>query len=362
MNLPAKGLLKNLPPFTITDNGGAGLDRYMVLFEDGDSLTMSADWDVPQGFSPRGGSPILPDPEKGKIITLDDLPPGVRHHVLKQIDYTAKVIEAQLKENTGRHFLDSGGHYGRHWQGNQDRDFAQEPPGTLGFDHYSGHPEIGASLNLYHWLNERLEFDYEMQQWFDQFCEQIDPDNKKHWLELMERFPGHLRSRDPEFKVGGLYGEGDPFTVNTYNGPDLLSQVIQFLYFEVNGDPSVLLQMHGGCDVRGGYTAPKAYRGLSELAILDNARAGINCTRQDDDPKPPDLIPGAVDHHSHSWQTDDAYHWYRDGACGLGAGTELQEYAASDDPQDRGQGKLYIDQDDNGYCPVCGSLLELYSL
>jgi len=30
---------------------------------------------------------------------------------------TETVIYKMLTENTGKHFLDSGGEYGRHWQG-----------------------------------------------------------------------------------------------------------------------------------------------------------------------------------------------------------------------------------------------------
>jgi hypothetical protein len=67
----------------------------------------------------------------------------------------------------------------------------------------------------------------------------------KGWLELMEDFAKHIGS-------AGLYGEGDPITVNTYNGEDLLSQILQFVYFTYNCEPHVLLQTHGGCDVRGG--------------------------------------------------------------------------------------------------------------
>ena len=40
---------------------------------------------------------------------------------------TADVIISMLKENTGAHFLDSGGAYGRNWERNQARDFESEP-------------------------------------------------------------------------------------------------------------------------------------------------------------------------------------------------------------------------------------------
>ena len=46
-------------------------------------------------------------------------------------------IKSMLLENTGKHFLDSGGESGRHWQRNQQRDFDSEPPITIEADiHY----------------------------------------------------------------------------------------------------------------------------------------------------------------------------------------------------------------------------------
>ena len=44
---------------------------------------------------------------------------------------TGDVLKATLLENTGRHFMDSGGAYGRAWQENQGRDFASEPEAMI---------------------------------------------------------------------------------------------------------------------------------------------------------------------------------------------------------------------------------------
>ena len=43
---------------------------------------------------------------------------------------TAKIIYKMLTESTGKHMLDSGGAYGRHWERNQKKsfkDFKNEP-------------------------------------------------------------------------------------------------------------------------------------------------------------------------------------------------------------------------------------------
>ena len=51
---------------------------------------------------------------------------------------------------------------------------------------------------------------------------------------------------------------------NTYNYASALSQVLQGTYVSINGKDYILLQIHGGCDVRGGYTDAKLFR-LSDL-------------------------------------------------------------------------------------------------
>ena len=47
---------------------------------------------------------------------------------------------------------------------------------------------------------------------------------------------------------------------NSYNYDSNLSQVIQGTWGEFDGEPYVLLQVHQGCDVRGGYTDAKLFK------------------------------------------------------------------------------------------------------
>ena len=292
-------------------------------------------------------------------------------------DTTAEVLAAMLQENTGTHFLDSGGYpkydehgnyagtdhgYGRHWEQNKGRDFEGGPATILSFKY-----GIEVTHHVYHWLMERVEYDADMQERFEECCQEIDPDNHMWCLERMEAFPEWLRERGHE--VTGLYGDSEPFTVNTYNGEDLLSQVLQFTYFELSepgarwGQAYVLLQIHGGCDVRGGYTAPKAFRVTDDGAcMLSNADATIHCR-----PRPTDA-PGQLGldgkpvppPQPHYWTTDDGCHWYADGACGYGAGTQLEQYDRKDlEPGEQPEpGYLCVDADGHGYCPICGGRLE----
>jgi hypothetical protein len=182
-----------------------------------------------------------------------------------------------------------------------------------------------------------------MDEVFNRFADRRPDDG---WLSIMESFGEALQRRG----ATGIYGDGSPFTENTYNGENLLSQVLQYLYFEFGGESHVLLQIHGGCDVRGGYTKPRAFTLNSELSIMFAADAvlypelpSIERVQQklpgmESAPEPP------------TWSTDDGYHFRSEGY----RQSYLESFPASDDPETRGKGIIYIDDDHNLYCPLSG--------
>lgn len=246
---------------------------------------------------------------------------------------TDEVLLAMLRENTGRHFLDSGDGYGRHHERNQSRDLEGEPASVLSFKY----GEISVTHSVFHWLRDRLEIDEEADDAFHgPFRDECDPDGDKSWAELREDFPAWFarwRSRGDSasgcdacddrdkgcsacsghgiaptdeglYQATGIYGDGKPITVNSYNEENLLDQVILFAYFELRSGTGrggriasyVVLQIHGGCDVRGGYTRPRVFviDVDDELAIFDFRRATIFCSGDE----------------AHWWSTDDGHHWY----------------------------------------------------
>mgnify|MGYP005817197979 CR=1 FL=1 len=269
-----------------------------------------------------------------------------------------KLIE-MLTENTGRSFLDSGDHYGRHWQQNQGLDFPSRPAATLEVrpcEWKDQKAEIDVTLDLFHWLRERLEYDAAMTAKYNRFANRRENKESPH-LPLMEEFAKEVRHGT------GLYGDGSPFTVNTYNGEDLLSQTIQYVFWQEGDRAFVLLQIHGGCDVRGGYTAPKVFEvtGHDETCIFDNARAYITEALPEHladgrQTTLPGLPPAPI--YPPNWYTDDAYHWYEDGGT---AGRQLETYEVSFDPEDKGNGKIYVDADGVAYGPIYGGRLEIGS-
>ena len=152
-----------------------------------------------------------------------------------------KVIEKMLKENTGTHFLDSGGNNGRMWQRNQNKVFKNEPRVVI--------DEYGETVSVFHYLNEILELDNVTRK-----VNSFITKKKLHWVDEV--------AEEIDFS-DFMYHEIEKFhdTYNTYNGNSNLSQTLLFKTFKMyNDDIYVLLQIHGGADVRGGYTDTKCFK------------------------------------------------------------------------------------------------------
>src|SRR5882724_3718832 len=160
---------------------------------------------------------------------------------------TEQVVKAMLLENTGANLLDSGGAYGRRYDANKKRNFRKEPSATIEFDtNKDGTIYPNVTKSLYHYLVNNLEYAGPMQIKFDRWVEKQPKDTS--WFELVEKFPAYLTSKKHEVE--------NIEVVNTYNFDCMLDQVIQSTKINIDGQDYVILMVHGGCDVRGGYTAP----------------------------------------------------------------------------------------------------------
>lgn len=296
------------------------------------------------------------------------------------IDPTRRALAQMLVEDTGTHFLDSGGVGGRHFQLNRAIvDFERTTPHPLRFrtvgeglggDFAAGDWWVDTHHHVYHWLAERLTLDTALDALFESLVAWSDDNGLGGgWLSYPNRWadPAVVREclddatfTDDELReaaeaylvaldrgaVTGLYGDGAPFVVNTYNGPDMLSQTLQYLYLEVDGRALVLLSIHGGCDVRGGYGRPRFFELDDEVAIFDNARGYLVPSFEPSEPDPP------------TWYTDDGGASWHSQTRGVAA---LNEYPASTNPERRGFGYVFIDDDGNGYCPETGRRLAAWS-
>lgn len=179
---------------------------------------------------------------------------------VKTLTKTEEIISSMMKENTGAHLLDSGGAYGRNHERNQGREFESEPRATL-------NTWGDLTISLYYFLNDRLTYLPKEDEDFHDWAGHRD----EYWLTLMEEYPE---------AIGGKF----EMTINSYNHESLLSQVIQYVrYTNEAGDARILLQVHGGCDVRGGYTAPRVFEPADPDIGLFLESASIECSSDECD-------------------------------------------------------------------------------
>lgn len=279
---------------------------------------------------------------------------------MRKMTDTEKVISRMMKENTGTHFLDSGGESGRNWQRNKYRKFIDEPEATIKFQARKpyGKPDnaplkldITACVSTFHRLCKALCVTKETKELTKEFHAFSRRKDQEHdgWHECLDKWL---------LKKAEFFGEV-PLEVqwmNSYNGDSTLSQVILFAEVWIPGNGTyIVLQIHGGADVRGGYTKPVFFEeadysiwSYNDATIVGGIKEAKGQVRTD----------GSVCKYEkrHSWTTDDGYHWYYEGCCGLNAGTQLEAYEATDDESLKGQGVVYV-EDDKGYCPFTGEEL-----
>jgi hypothetical protein len=171
---------------------------------------------------------------------------------MKKINKVSEIIYSMLIENTGEHFLDSGGAYGRHHQRNANKsitDFYNEP-----FEKYNyQYGEIERTVSVFHYLNN---FGLSI----DQVCigfNQLNED-AKDWDCDSDVYG--VSSAAWNYLNECAYDIEIIRTFNTYNGDSDLSQILQGSYLKLNNEDYILLQIHGGCDARGGYTNARLFK------------------------------------------------------------------------------------------------------
>ena len=172
---------------------------------------------------------------------------------MKELD---QLLHSMLTENTGRHLLDSGGAYGRNWERNQNKsvqDFIDQPSAYLDIYHREAsedRPEafdVTVCLSLFHHLRDALDL--------DRYCHKFNARPVDDWG---SDFYGVSRDGQRWLERMGFEAAGDG--QNSYNWCANFSQVVQYQKLSRDGDDYVLLQIHGGCDVRGGYTDAKLFK------------------------------------------------------------------------------------------------------
>lgn len=172
------------------------------------------------------------------------------------------LIYKMLTTSTGSAICDSGDAYGRNWERNAKKsleDFESEPSATVEVYKWERdgvtHWDVSPCLSLYHHLKSALSLDVLCNEFNALGCGNWNGDfygtdsDQCEWLENNEFTP-----------------ENDSF--NSYNWSANYSQVVQGQRFDHDGEKYVLLQIHQGCDVRGGYTDAMLFKLESEYGFL----------------------------------------------------------------------------------------------
>ena len=155
-----------------------------------------------------------------------------------------ETIYSMLTEGTGKALCDSGGESGRHWQKNQGksmRDFENEP--DVSVDDY------GYTLSVFQVMYTDLTLDETCQE-FNRINENVKDWDSDLAYGLSSEGEAYLESIGAEVKR----------TWNSYNWNASFSQTLQGANILINDEEYVLIQIHQGADVRGGYTNARLFR------------------------------------------------------------------------------------------------------
>jgi hypothetical protein len=163
------------------------------------------------------------------------------------------------RQNTGSHFLDSGDHYGRHWQ-------RPLPDQVISIQADFERNELSATIHTALWLPEVFEVNKAKNRAFHRFAEK-HPDLS--WIDIVEMWAESL----------GLNCTCD----NTYNHESDLDQCIIWYCLSAkddwyyDSDAIWLVQSHNGCDVRGGYSDPVVVTPIGEGGHLSTVIGWYRC-------------------------------------------------------------------------------------
>ena len=176
--------------------------------------------------------------------------------------------------NTGASFLDSGDAYGRHYENGPIPEDAPLEYASV----FSDGTFNMLAINGPQLLDEHLEIDQRATRHFRLWAALADPRDEYGWVQLgkeyCERMVETDRWKDPE-------GRNRAFAYNPYNEDNDLDQIYQIVSPGIYAGVC-LVQIHNGCDVRGGYTAPVVAHGDVE-ELLCSVILSLYCYYCDED-------------------------------------------------------------------------------
>ena len=171
---------------------------------------------------------------------------------------TKELVYKMLTENTGKHFLDSGGTDGRMWQRNQRKtmqDFEDEDEESYVFDYRYG--DIERTVSVFHFLTNNLEID-DICEEFNRLQDENDNWDASPWDSKCNLYGVSTEAYEMLDELHDIEIER---TWNTYNGDSDLSQILQGSNLIIDGEYYHIIQIHNGADARGGYTHARMFKG-----------------------------------------------------------------------------------------------------
>jgi hypothetical protein len=175
----------------------------------------------------------------------------------KVMDNVQNLVYKMLIENTGIHFLDSGGSDGRHWQRNQLKsidDFINEPIISYEIwnnsnDNVAKLDDISITVSLFHYLSDIFELDDVCNEFNSKFNVMSDYESDYNFI-----------SSDAQNWLDNNGFELQGTKENTYNYDNYFSQGVLYTHLKLNDDTYYLVSIHNGADARGGYTDAKLFK------------------------------------------------------------------------------------------------------
>ena len=238
---------------------------------------------------------------------------------------TESILYDMLVEDCGTHMMDSGGDGGRSWQRNRHvKDFRLLSPINYEYETWThkdgteGHWFTITRL-LFHHLNDHLTYDRE------------ETKKLEKWLKKNDKYTNSVS--DVEEYIEQVYGGFCADTINdlaysdnTYNNEHLLSQDFQYVSYGAQ----IFISIHGGADIRGGYSDYKVFtQDDQDMLFLDATGCNMRCGC------------GSI------YSDDSGYHWYNDD------GTQWGD-------TDEGFPKCWKQADDKKLrCTECGDIVEV---
>jgi hypothetical protein len=215
---------------------------------------------------------------------------------LVEEDELKRAIQEMLIENTGCSIIDSGGAYGRGWERNRSRDFKNEE--SVAIEIWDD--QVSIQYNTYKYLTNFLEITEESKKLDKLLQKAIELYDNDSYMTDMEDF---MEEQEQD-------GYTDRDITNTYNYENILSEVLQYgiLINDDTDEHFIILQIHNGCDVRGGYTRPRVF----SVGTDDNFSYFLMAQQ---------VITAFCEKCRMEWLSDDSgSNWYNDGNSGEQSG------------------------------------------